>query len=68
MAILPLWQGIWPVIDQARDVENLGSFAGGNVSSEIAQKFAANGLGNSYMAFNTNYHDTGLFGVYVTVS
>lgn len=42
--------------------------AGGNVSSELAQKIAANNLANSYMAFNTNYHDTGLFGVYVTVS
>lgn len=38
------------------------------MSSELAQKIAANNLANSYMAFNTNYHDTGLFGVYVTVS
>ena len=41
--------------------------AGPNVSSELAQKCALNNLVNSYMAFNTNYHDTGLFGVHVSV-
>lgn len=42
--------------------KNVG--AGGNMSSKLAQRVAVNGLCNSYMAFNTNYHDTGLFGVY----
>jgi processing peptidase subunit beta len=39
---------------------------GAHSSSELAQKLALNNIANSYMAFNTNYHDTGLFGVYVT--
>ena len=30
----------------------------------MAQLIASNKLANSYMAFNTNYHDSGLFGVY----
>ena len=42
--------------------KNVG--AGNNMSSKLAQRVATNGLANSYMAFNTNYHDTGLFGVY----
>ena len=42
--------------------KNVG--AGSNMSSKLAQRVATNGLANSYMAFNTNYHDTGLFGVY----
>jgi hypothetical protein len=33
-------------------------------SSELAQKVAINGIAESVMAFNTNYKDTGLFGVY----
>lgn len=41
--------------------------AGPNLGSELAQKLSLNKLANSYMAFNTNYHDIGLFGVYVTV-
>ena len=40
------------------------SSAGGAMGSPLAQTIAANGLAESYMAFNTNYHDTGLFGVY----
>lgn len=40
------------------------SAAGGNMGSQLAQAVAANKLANSFMAFNTNYHDTGLFGVY----
>ncbi len=32
----------------------------------LAQTVAANNLCNSYTAFNTNYHDTGLFGVIAT--
>ncbi len=42
--------------------KNVG--AGGHMSSKLAQRVAVNGLCTSYMAFNTNYHDTGLFGVY----
>ncbi|GJP59540.1 hypothetical protein CLOP_g12537 [Closterium sp. NIES-67] len=47
----------------------LGSWshaAGGGLAlgSELAQKVAANSLCERYMAFNTNYSDTGLFGVY----
>jgi len=42
--------------------KNVG--AGGNMASPLAQRVAINGLANSYMAFNTNYKDTGLFGVY----
>lgn len=34
------------------------------MSSMLAQRVATNNLAHSYMAFNTNYHDTGLFGVY----
>lgn len=33
-------------------------------SSELGQKVAINEVAESYMAFNTNYKDTGLFGVY----
>ena len=35
------------------------SGAGSNMGSQLAQMVAANGLASSYMAFNTNYHDTG---------
>ncbi|KAH7295164.1 hypothetical protein KP509_27G035700 [Ceratopteris richardii] len=38
--------------------------AGKHMGSELAQKVAANELAESYMAFNTNYSDAGLFGVY----
>ncbi|KAH7445168.1 hypothetical protein KP509_02G110100 [Ceratopteris richardii] len=37
---------------------------GKHMGSELAQKVAANELAESYMAFNTNYSDAGLFGVY----
>jgi len=40
------------------------SSGGGNVGSKLAETVAANKLADSYMAFNTNYHDCGLFGVY----
>lgn len=36
---------------------------GDNSASPLAQTVATNKLCNSYTAFNTNYHDTGLFGV-----
>lgn len=42
------------------------SSAGGEMGSQLAQTIATNGLARSFMAFNTNYHDTGLFGVYAT--
>lgn len=42
------------------------SSAGGNMASKLAETVAANDLAQSYMAFNTNYHDVGLFGVYAT--
>jgi len=38
--------------------------AGVHMGSRVAQLMAANNLCNSYMAFNTNYLDTGLFGMY----
>jgi predicted Zn-dependent peptidase len=34
--------------------------------SEMAQKVGANGLAENVMAFNTNYNDAGLFGVFAT--
>ena len=37
-----------------------------DMMSPLAQAFSANKLGNSFMAFNTNYADTGLFGVHVS--
>ena len=37
---------------------------GGDAGSKLAQTVAANGLAESFVAFNTNYRDTGLFGVY----
>lgn len=40
------------------------SGAGVDMASPLAQIIGANKLAHSYMAFNTNYHDTGLFGVY----
>lgn len=30
----------------------------------MTQTVAVDGVADAYMAFNTNYHDTGLFGVY----
>lgn len=33
-------------------------------SSELAQRVGINEVAESMMAFNTNYKDTGLFGVY----
>lgn len=36
--------------------------------SALAETVAANGLADSITAFNTNYHDTGLFGIYVSTS
>ena len=39
------------------------SSAGVNVATPLGQRLSANKLCHSYMAFNTNYCDTGLFGV-----
>lgn len=43
---------------------NKNSGIGVDGHNRLAQRIAINGLADSYMAFNTNYHDTGLFGVY----
>ncbi|GBG76521.1 hypothetical protein CBR_g22269 [Chara braunii] len=43
---------------------NKNAGAGKHMGSELAQKVAANDLAESVMAFNTNYSDAGLFGVY----
>jgi mitochondrial-processing peptidase subunit beta len=45
---------------------NRQSVAGKNASSNLALKAASTGIAESFMAFNTNYNDTGLFGVYAT--
>jgi processing peptidase subunit beta len=45
---------------------NKNAGAGKNMGSPLAQTVAANNLCNSYQAFNTNYHDTGLFGIITT--
>lgn len=40
------------------------STVGKHSSSALVQTVATEGLADAFMAFNTNYHDTGLFGVY----
>lgn len=45
---------------------NKNAGAGKHMGSELAQKVGANGLAEDVMAFNTNYNDAGLFGVYAT--
>lgn len=40
------------------------STVGKHSSSALTQQVAQEGLADAFMAFNTNYHDTGLFGVY----
>jgi processing peptidase subunit beta len=40
------------------------STVGKHASSWLTQTVAMGGLADSFMAFNTNYHDTGLIGVY----
>ncbi len=37
---------------------------GRHATSSLTQTVAVEGLADAYMSFNTNYHDTGLFGVY----
>ncbi|KAJ2817016.1 Mitochondrial-processing peptidase subunit beta, partial [Coemansia furcata] len=36
-----------------------------NVSSRLSQIVSKNNLANSFMSFNTSYHDTGLWGIYM---
>lgn len=43
------------------------SGVGADGHNKLAERVAVNNLAESYMAFNTNYHDTGLFGVYAVV-
>ena len=38
---------------------------GNNVASKLARDISEQGLAHSFMSFNTNYKDTGLFGVYI---
>lgn len=38
---------------------NSTSGSGSDAGSKLAQRVAVNGLADSYMAFNTNYKDTG---------
>ena len=42
------------------------SAGAGHSGSPLAQSLYANNLANSFMAFNTNYADAGLFGVHVS--
>ncbi|KAJ8465175.1 hypothetical protein OPV22_027727 [Ensete ventricosum] len=43
---------------------NKNAGGGKHMGSELAQRIAINEIAESMMAFNTNYKDTGLFGVY----
>lgn len=43
---------------------NKSAGGGKHMGSELAQRCAINEIAESMMAFNTNYKDTGLFGVY----
>ncbi|GAA0168745.1 metalloprotease [Lithospermum erythrorhizon] len=43
---------------------NKSASGGKHMGSELAQRVSINELAESMMAFNTNYKDTGLFGVY----
>ncbi|XP_051117540.1 probable mitochondrial-processing peptidase subunit beta, mitochondrial isoform X1 [Andrographis paniculata] len=43
---------------------NKNAGGGKHMGSELAQKVGINEIAESMMAFNTNYKDTGLFGVY----
>ncbi|KAL2484674.1 putative mitochondrial-processing peptidase subunit beta [Abeliophyllum distichum] len=43
---------------------NKNAGGGKHMGSELGQKVSIDELAESYMAFNTNYKDTGLFGVY----
>ncbi|KAF5748935.1 mitochondrial-processing peptidase subunit beta [Tripterygium wilfordii] len=43
---------------------NKGAGGGKHMGSELVQMVAINEVAESMMAFNTNYNDTGLFGIY----
>ncbi|KAL5725845.1 mitochondrial processing peptidase [Ranunculus cassubicifolius] len=43
---------------------NKSAGGGKHMGSELVQRVAINEIAESFMAFNTNYKDTGLFGVY----
>ncbi|KAF5725400.1 mitochondrial-processing peptidase subunit beta-like [Tripterygium wilfordii] len=43
---------------------NKGAGGGKHMGSELVQRVAINEVAESMMAFNTNYKDTGLFGIY----
>ncbi|PIN02419.1 Mitochondrial processing peptidase, beta subunit, and related enzymes (insulinase superfamily) [Handroanthus impetiginosus] len=43
---------------------NKNAYGGKHMGSELAQRVGINEIAESMMAFNTNYKDTGLFGVY----
>ncbi|KAB2610365.1 mitochondrial-processing peptidase subunit beta [Pyrus ussuriensis x Pyrus communis] len=45
---------------------NKNAGGGKHMGSELAQRVAINDIAESYMSFNTNYKDTGLFGVFAT--
>lgn len=38
--------------------------AGKHAGSTLTQRIATDQLADAFMAFNTNYHDAGLFGIY----
>lgn len=40
------------------------STVGKHATSWLVQTVAMEGMADAFMSFNTNYHDTGLFGVY----
>ncbi|KAH0753566.1 hypothetical protein KY290_023836 [Solanum tuberosum] len=52
------------VMQQMLGSWNKSSGGGKHMGSELVQRVAINELAESVMAFNTNYKDTGLFGVY----
>ncbi|CAN4122094.1 unnamed protein product [Withania somnifera] len=52
------------VMQQMLGSWNKTSGGGKHMGSELVQRVAINELAESVMAFNTNYKDTGLFGVY----
>jgi len=43
---------------------NKNAGGGKHMGSQLVQRAAINDIAESVMAFNTNYKDTGLFGVY----
>ena len=60
---LPVTQPSLPLVPPPGGWDK-NSSVGKHASSQLIQTVAVEGLADSVMAFNTNYHDTGLFGVY----